>query len=94
VTRPSIIQRLGDFRFAFSFTDECLINPIDHFDFLIRAGDQDHPIRLQAFVLPHLECGFVLAVLVNQHSAQAESGRAALFVTQLNQAAGSLKNLG
>jgi hypothetical protein len=47
---------------------------------------------LNALVLAHLEQSFLLAALVDEHSAKPVSGRAALFVTELDQPARALKN--
>src|SRR6266853_6128737 len=82
------VKRHCNFRFAFPLVNKCMVNPSHHFGFLIRSWNQNHPIRLKALVLPHLEHCFVLTVLINQRASQAESSSASLFEPHLDQAAG------
>ena len=77
------IQQLGNFGFVFAVVNECLVNPPDDFDLLVRPAHQHHAVGLDAFLLAHFQLAFSLAALVNQHPAQTEPSRAALLEIQV-----------
>ena len=88
------VEAGGNLGFDFPATDEHLEDPLDDFDLVFRPAHQHDAVSLDAFVFPHLEQCFALAALVNQHPPQAESGRPALLVAELNQPARALEYLG
>src|SRR5579862_1088173 len=87
------VQQHRDFGLSFSVLDEYLVHPTNDSDFLIRAGNQDHPVGLNALVLTHFQDGLLLTCLINEHPSQAKACGTALLVAAPYQIAGSVEHL-
>ena len=68
----------SDLPLAVSLMDEGLVDAAHQLDFFRRAKRQDHPIGLDALVLPTAQNPFDDAMLVDQGSAETEAGRSAV----------------
>ena len=93
-TNSLAIESGRDFRLRYAAIDEPLVDLVDRLHLGVGAWHQDHPIRLQAFVLSTSQLTFDGATLVDQDAAQAVTGRATLAVPQFDQAALPGKHLG
>jgi len=70
-----------------ALVDEQLVHALDNPLFFFGAGHQDDAVGLQALLLAARQLALRVAVLVDQHPAQPVSGRAALAIPQLDEAA-------
>ena len=83
----ALVQRRGNLGLGLAVLDESPIGPIDGLDLVFRAGHQDHPVGLQALAVAPVQQPLRRPGLVHHHAPQAEPGRSALAVAQLDQAA-------
>src|ERR1019366_8321788 len=88
------IQNRRDLCLVAPLVDEEAVDPTNDVDLLDGARDQGHAIRLDALVLPPRKDALRVTCLIDEHSAKAESGGAALPEADLNQAALTLEDLG
>ena len=84
---PAAVQKLRDLAFVPPLLHEAAEDPVDSLHLLRRPGNEDDPVGLDAFVLTTGQSGFRGACVVDELASQAEPGRAALAVTQLDEAA-------
>jgi len=83
----STLQERSNFGLQPAFIDEGPIHPVHGLDFDGFAGDQDHPIGLDALVLPASQRAFVDTFVVHEHTAKSETRGASLAVADFDQAA-------
>ena len=50
--QAAIIERLSNLRFNLLLTCECFERCTDHFEFLVRTKYENHPVCLDALLLP------------------------------------------
>ena len=87
------VQQRGDLAFQPAPVHELPVHPADVLHLLIRSRDEDHPVGLQALVLPAIEDALGLAVLVDAHAAQPVSRHAALAESEPYEPALARKHL-
>lgn len=87
------IQRFGNLLFAPMILDEAMEYAVDDLDFGFGAGNKNDAVSLEAFALPGQQFAFFIAVLINQHAAQAKACRTALTKPEFDKAALSRKDL-
>ena len=71
-----------------------MVNVLQIVGGLRRAGDEDDPVSLQAFVLASPKDSFRSAVLVAEHAAHAQTGGTALAVSELDEPTLTCEDLG
>jgi hypothetical protein len=63
-------------------------------DLVLGSRDEDHTIGLQTFLLTRMQDAFLLSGLGDEHPPQRVAGDTALALTQFDQAALALEDLG
>jgi hypothetical protein len=72
------VQNSGDLDFKLSLVNEHLIDPVHHFDFFLRAGNNDDPVGLEVLALALLQNPLGPPFVVNHQPAKPIPGNAAL----------------
>ena len=81
------VQDLRDLALGTPLVHEHLVHALDDLLFLLGAGDEDHTVGLKALLLAAGQFALGVSVLVDQHPPQPVSCRAALAITELDEAA-------
>ena len=90
---PFAVQYPGDFAFGSLLNDEHAVEAPHDLDFFRRARLEDHAVGLKALLLASFKCRFRIAVLIDQHAAQAEACWTSLPETKPDEAALTGKDL-
>jgi len=88
------VQFRGQVGFGPAVFDELLVDPTHDLNFLIRPRDENDAIGLKWLLLPAVQKPLRFAGLVDEHAAEAESRRASLAITEFDQPALPLEDLG
>ena len=90
----SLIQFGGDFRFPFAVLGELFVDPADKANLVLGTWNENDSVGLKALLFTSAQQTFLFPSEIDEHPPQSEAWRPALPISEFDQTALSLEDLG